>query len=40
MAIVETTLVQKVVDAAHGNRTAAAKLLGLDRATLRAKLSR
>jgi two-component system nitrogen regulation response regulator GlnG len=40
MDLVETTLVQKVVDAAGGNRTAAAKLLGLDRATLRAKLSR
>ena len=39
MDLVETTLVQKVVDAAGGNRTAAAKLLGLDRATLRAKLS-
>ena len=38
--LVETTLVQKVVDAADGNRTAAAKLLGLDRATLRAKLGR
>jgi DNA-binding protein Fis len=40
MNLVEATLVQKVVDAAGGNRTAAAKLLGLDRATLRAKLSR
>jgi DNA-binding NtrC family response regulator len=40
MNLVETTLVQKVVDAADGNRTAAAKLLGLDRATLRSKLSR
>ena len=40
MNLVETTLVQKVVDAANGNRTAAAKLLGLDRATLRSKLSR
>ena len=40
MDLVETTLLQKVVDAAGGNRTAAAKLLGLDRATLRAKLSR
>jgi len=40
MDLVETTLVQKVVDAAGGNRTAAAKLLGLDRATLRAKLGR
>jgi DNA-binding protein Fis len=38
MDLVETTLVQKVVDAAGGNRTAAAKLLGLDRATLRTKL--
>ena len=38
--LVESTLVQKVVDAAGGNRTAAAKLLGLDRATLRAKLGR
>ena len=40
MDLVETTLLQKVVDVAGGNRTAAAKLLGLDRATLRAKLSR
>jgi two-component system nitrogen regulation response regulator GlnG len=40
MSLVETTLVQKVVDAAGGNRTAAAKLLGLDRATLRSKLGR
>ena len=40
MDLVETTLVQTVVDAAGGNRTAAAKLLGLDRATLRAKLGR
>jgi DNA-binding NtrC family response regulator len=38
--LVETTLVERVVDAAGGNRTAAAKLLGLDRATLRSKLSR
>ena len=40
MSLVETTLVQKVVDAEGGNRTAAAKLLGLDRATLRSKLGR
>ena len=40
LELVETTLMQKVVDAAGGNRTAAAKLLGLDRATLRSKLSR
>ncbi|MFM8707388.1 MAG: sigma-54-dependent transcriptional regulator [Planctomycetia bacterium] len=40
MDLVETTLMQKVVDAAGGNRTAAAKLLGLDRATLRTKLAR
>jgi DNA-binding protein Fis len=40
MNLVETTLVQKVVDAADGNRTAAARLLGLDRATLRSKLGR
>ena len=38
--LVETTLMQKVVAAAGGNRTAAAKLLGLDRATLRSKLDR
>jgi two-component system nitrogen regulation response regulator GlnG len=38
--LVETTLLQKVVAAAGGNRTAAAKLLGLDRATLRSKLGR
>ena len=40
IALVETTLMQKVVAAAGGNRTAAAKLLGLDRATLRSKLDR
>jgi two-component system nitrogen regulation response regulator GlnG len=40
ITLVETTLAEKVVDAAGGNRTAAAKLLGLDRATLRSKLSR
>jgi two-component system nitrogen regulation response regulator GlnG len=40
MNLVETTLVQKVVDAADGNRTAAARLLGLGRATLRSKLGR
>jgi len=38
--LVETALIEKVVDAAGGNRTAAAKMLGLDRATLRAKLGR
>lgn len=38
--LVETTLVHQVVDASGGNRTAAAKLLGVDRATLRAKLDR
>ena len=40
MELVETTLVQQVVEATDGNRTAAARLLGVDRATLRAKLSR
>jgi len=40
MGLVETTLLQRVVDTAGGNRTAAAKLLGLDRATLRSKLGR
>ena len=40
MTLVETELVQRVLVAADGNRTAAAKLLGLDRATLRSKLSR
>jgi len=40
LSLVETTLVEKVVEAADGNRTAAAKLLGLDRATLRSKLNR
>jgi two-component system nitrogen regulation response regulator GlnG len=40
MQLVETTLLEQAVAAAGGNRTAAAKLLGLDRATLRSKLSR
>jgi len=40
LSLVETTLAEKVVESADGNRTAAAKLLGLDRATLRSKLSR
>ncbi len=40
LSLVETTLAEKVVEAADGNRTAAAKLLGLDRATLRSRLSR
>jgi two-component system nitrogen regulation response regulator GlnG len=40
LSLVETTLVEKVVEAADGNRTSAAKLLGLDRATLRSKLNR
>ena len=40
LSLVETTLAEKVVEAADGNRTAAAKLLGLDRATLRSKLNR
>jgi two-component system nitrogen regulation response regulator GlnG len=38
--LVEATLVAEAVAAAGGNRTAAAKLLGLDRATLRSKLGR
>jgi DNA-binding NtrC family response regulator len=38
--LVDATLVQQVVDAVGGNRTAAAKLLGLDRATLRSRLNR
>ena len=36
--LVEKTLAAEAVDRAGGNRTAAAKALGLDRATLRAKL--
>jgi two-component system nitrogen regulation response regulator GlnG len=40
LSLVETALAEQVVAAADGNRTAAAKLLGLDRATLRSKLSR
>ena len=40
MELVEATLVQQVVEATDGNRTAAARLLGVDRATLRSKLSR
>jgi len=36
--LVETTLAAEAVDRAGGNRTAAAKALGLDRATLRSKL--
>jgi two-component system nitrogen regulation response regulator GlnG len=38
--LVEATLAAEAVAAAGGNRTAAAKLLGLDRATLRSKLGR
>jgi len=38
--LVEGTLLKKVVDATGGNRTAAARVLGLDRATLRSKLGR
>lgn len=40
LKLVEMTLVEEVVDRAGGNRTAAAKILGLDRATLRGKLER
>jgi two-component system nitrogen regulation response regulator GlnG len=36
--VVEKTLAEQAVDRAGGNRTAAAKILGLDRATLRSKL--
>ena len=38
LKLVEKTLAAEAVDRAGGNRTAAAKALGLDRATLRAKL--
>jgi two-component system nitrogen regulation response regulator GlnG len=38
--LVEATLAAEAVAATGGNRTAAAKLLGLDRATLRSKLGR
>jgi len=38
--LVESGLAREVLDRAGGNRTAAAKILGLDRATLRAKLNR
>ena len=36
--LVEATLLREALAHAGGNRTAAAKLLGLDRATLRTKL--
>lgn len=36
--LVEKTLAEEAIDRAGGNRTAAAKALGLDRATLRSKL--
>ncbi len=38
VSLVEKTLAEEAVDRAGGNRTAAAKALGLDRATLRSKL--
>ena len=38
--LVEAALLEKVLAATGGNRTAAARLLGVDRATLRAKLGR
>lgn len=37
--LVAATLAQEVIERTGGNRTAAARILGLDRATLRAKLS-
>jgi two-component system nitrogen regulation response regulator GlnG len=40
VALVEPALLARVLAAAGGNRTAAARILGLDRATLRAKLAR
>jgi two-component system nitrogen regulation response regulator GlnG len=40
LATVEPALVARVLAATAGNRTAAARILGLDRATLRAKLAR
>jgi two-component system nitrogen regulation response regulator GlnG len=38
--LVESGLAREVLDRAGGNRTAAAKILGLDRATLRSQLNR
>ena len=38
LKVVETALIREALAHAGGNRTAAAKLLGLDRATLRTKL--
>ena len=38
VAVVETALVAEAMEQTSGNRTAAAKVLGLDRATLRTKL--
>ncbi|MCX7404410.1 MAG: sigma-54 dependent transcriptional regulator [Planctomycetia bacterium] len=40
MDLVERTLAEEVIQRTAGNRTAAAKVLGLDRATLRGKLKR
>jgi DNA-binding NtrC family response regulator len=40
MAVVEPAVVARVLAATGGNRTAAARILGLDRATLRSKLAR
>jgi two-component system nitrogen regulation response regulator GlnG len=40
LQLVETALLERVVAAVDGNRTAAARVLGLDRATLRSKLNR
>jgi two-component system response regulator HydG len=40
VGIVETALAHEALEQAGGNRTAAARLLGVDRATLRAKLER
>ena len=40
VGLVEETLVQETVARAGGNRTAAARILGVDRATLRSKLER
>jgi len=40
MELVEPALFARVLAAAEGNRTAAARILGLDRATLRGKLAR
>jgi two-component system nitrogen regulation response regulator GlnG len=40
LRVVEPAALERVLEAVHGNRTAAAKVLGLDRGTLRSRLDR